>query len=140
VAAPLVHNNEPVNPDAVNTELLQLLATATEGADGSWLMGKAAAFEFTALPLLVHTARYCLLLSAIVVVNDNVLLVAQVILVQLVPFILSCHCTVGAGFPDAALVKLAFVPAHFVCEVGCVVTVGGIISGPLISSSAVLAC
>ena len=32
VVAPLLHNNEPVNPEAVNTELLQLLATATVGA------------------------------------------------------------------------------------------------------------
>ena len=34
VVAPLLHNNDPVNPEAVNTELPQLLATDTEGADG----------------------------------------------------------------------------------------------------------
>ena len=34
VVAPLLHNNEPVNPEAVNTELPQLLATVTVGADG----------------------------------------------------------------------------------------------------------
>jgi hypothetical protein len=31
VVAPLLHDNEPVNPDAVNTELPQLLPTATIG-------------------------------------------------------------------------------------------------------------
>jgi hypothetical protein len=31
VVAPLLHDNEPVNPDAVNTELPQLLTTATVG-------------------------------------------------------------------------------------------------------------
>ena len=32
--APLLHNNEPVNDPAVNTELPQLLITDTVGADG----------------------------------------------------------------------------------------------------------
>ena len=34
VIAPLLHNNDPVNPEAVNTELPQLLTTATPGAGG----------------------------------------------------------------------------------------------------------
>jgi hypothetical protein len=34
VVEPLLHNNEPVNPEAVNTELSQLSTTATDGADG----------------------------------------------------------------------------------------------------------
>jgi uncharacterized protein YqjF (DUF2071 family) len=34
VVAPLLHNNEPVNDPAVNTELPQLLTTDTVGADG----------------------------------------------------------------------------------------------------------
>ena len=34
VVAPLLHNNDPVNPDAVNTELPQLLTTDTAGAAG----------------------------------------------------------------------------------------------------------
>ena len=34
VVAPLLHNREPVNEPAVNTELPQLLTTATVGADG----------------------------------------------------------------------------------------------------------
>jgi hypothetical protein len=32
--SPLLHNNEPVKPEAVNTELPQLLATDTSGAPG----------------------------------------------------------------------------------------------------------
>ena len=34
VVPPLLHNNEPVNPEAVNTELPQLLTTSTLGAAG----------------------------------------------------------------------------------------------------------
>ena len=143
VVAPLLHSNDPVNPDAVNTELPQLLETFTEGVAGMAFTVNAAAFEFTVLTLFVHTARYCLLLSAVVVTNDNVALVAPVILVQVVPFVLSCHCIVGAGVPLAAELKLAFTPAHRVWEFGWVVTVGGVLAAtalPLISNNAVLAC
>ena len=49
VVAPLLHNNEPVNPDAVNTELPQLLATLTDGATGV-VFGEAV----TLLAILVH--------------------------------------------------------------------------------------
>ena len=34
VVAPLLHNNEPVKFDAVNTEFPQLLTTSTDGAEG----------------------------------------------------------------------------------------------------------
>jgi hypothetical protein len=34
VVAPVLHNNEPVKPDAVNRELVQLSVTATFGAGG----------------------------------------------------------------------------------------------------------
>ena len=34
VVAPLLHNKEPVKPEAVNTEFPQLLVTATVGAGG----------------------------------------------------------------------------------------------------------
>jgi len=34
VVAPLLHNNEPVKPEAVNTEFPQLLITVTDGALG----------------------------------------------------------------------------------------------------------
>ena len=34
MVAPSLHNNDPVKPEAVNTELPQLLVTATFGAGG----------------------------------------------------------------------------------------------------------
>ena len=37
VVALLLHNNEPVKLPAVNTELPQLFATVTVGADGTFL-------------------------------------------------------------------------------------------------------
>ena len=37
VVAPVLHNNEPVKPDAVNTVLPQLLDTVTAGATGNAL-------------------------------------------------------------------------------------------------------
>lgn len=54
VLAPLLHNNEPVNPDAVNIELPQLLTTATLGGDG-------IAFGAAVLPpaALVHPFAVC---------------------------------------------------------------------------------
>ena len=47
--APLLHNKEPANPDAVNTELPQLLATLTDGATGV-VFGEAV----TLPAMLVH--------------------------------------------------------------------------------------
>lgn len=143
VLAPLLHNNAPLKPDAVNKVLPQLLVTATEGAAGNGFTVSVAAFELTVLTLLVHAARYCLLLSAVVVTNDNVAFVAPVIFVHVVPFVVSCHCTVGTGVPLAAELKLAFTAAHLVWDAGCVVIVGGVFAEtalPLISNSEVLAC
>ena len=34
VVSVVLHNNDPVNPDAVNVELSQLFTTSTDGADG----------------------------------------------------------------------------------------------------------
>jgi len=56
VVAPVLHNNEPVNEPAVNTELLQLLVTDTVGAVTLELIGAA-----TPLPgELVHPFTVCL--------------------------------------------------------------------------------
>ena len=125
VVAPVLHKNVAAGvPVAVNTELPQLSTTETEGAEGMELTVNVAALEFTVPPLFVHTARYWLLLSAVAVVKVKVPVVAPAMLCQLVPFVLSCHCTVGAGLPLAAELKLAVKPAHLVCEAGWVVTVG----------------
>jgi hypothetical protein len=124
VVAPLLHNKEPVNEFAVNVELPQLFTTVTPGAAGTGFTVSVAALELTALVLLVHTARYCLLLSAVAATNANVPLVAPEIFDHVVPFVLTCHCTVGTGVPVADEIKLTLIPAHTVCDNGCVVTVG----------------
>jgi uncharacterized protein YqjF (DUF2071 family) len=54
VVAPLLHNNDPVNPDAVNTELPQLFTTDTDGTDG---MGFGAAVPLPGA--LVHPLTVC---------------------------------------------------------------------------------
>jgi hypothetical protein len=41
LVAPLLHNKEPVNPEAVKTELLQLSITMTEGATTEEFKGAA---------------------------------------------------------------------------------------------------
>lgn len=122
VVAPLLHSNVPVVPVAVSVELPQLLVTVTAGVEGVAFTVSVAAFEFTEPLLLVHTARYCLLLSAVVVPNDKVPVVAPATFVHVVPLLLTCHCTVGAGLPLAAETKLAFAPAHLDWETGWVVT------------------
>jgi len=121
---PLLHENiAPAAPVAVNNELPQLLATDIEGIEGIALTVNTAALEIAVPAMFVHTARYCLLLSAVIVVNDKVLLVAPPILFQ-VPLVFTCHCTVGAGPPLAPELKVTLSPAHFVCDAGCVVTCG----------------
>ena len=121
---PLLHENvAPPAPDAVNTELPQLLVTETVGADGIALTVSVAGFEVAVPAIFVHTARYCLPWSAVVVANDKVLLVASPILFQPPP-VFTCHCTVGAGPPLAPELNVTLSPAHFVCDEGCVVTCG----------------
>ena len=124
LVAPLLHNKEPVNEVAVNVELPQLFTTVTPGATGIAFTVSVAGLELTALVLFVHTARYCLLLSAVVAVNVIVPLVAPVIFDQAVPLVLTCHCAVGTGVPVADEVKLTLVPAHIDCDTGWEVTVG----------------
>ena len=130
VAAPLLHRSVPVNDDAVNNEVPQLLVTFTTGAVGNVFTVNVAAFEFTVPALLVQTAWYCLALSAAVTTNVKVAFVAPGILVHVVPLVLNSHCTVGTGVPLAAAVKLTFSPAHFDCDAGCVVIEGDTVTTP----------
>ena len=78
------------------------LLTDTKGATGIAITVSVTAFECTVPLLLFQTARYCLLLSAVVATKFNVLLVAPGMFTQDVPWMLDCHCTVGAGMPVAA--------------------------------------
>ena len=56
VVSPVLHNNDPVKPDAVNTELPQLSTTVTAGATGV-VLGAA-----TPLPsALVHPFIVCVM-------------------------------------------------------------------------------
>ena len=125
VVSPVFHKYViPAPPGADSNELPQLFDTEIDGADGIGLTVNIAALDVAVPAIFVHTARYLLLLSAVVVVNDSVLLVAPGILVQVLPFGLSCHCTVGAGPPLAPELNVATAPAHNVCEDGCVVICG----------------
>src|ERR1700736_6488152 len=57
---------------------------------------------------LVKTARYCLPLSAATVEKVYVAFVAPPTFAKVVPpSVDTCHCTVGAGVPPAAAVKVA---------------------------------
>ena len=54
VVSPVLHNNAPVKPDAVNTEFSQLSTTDTMGADGITLgaampLASGLAHPFTSL-------------------------------------------------------------------------------------------
>ena len=99
---------------------MPLVAVAVKLLDsaGIALTVNIAALELTVPALLLHTARYCLALSAAVTANVKVALVAPVMFVHVVPLVLDCHCTVGAGVPLAAELKVTFSPAHFDCDAG----------------------
>src|SRR5205814_7827104 len=90
---------------------------------GSVSTGSAAALVVAVPQELVKTARYCLPLSAATVAKLSVPLVAPGMSVKPEP-LSTCHCTVGAGVPLAAAVKVAVPPAQTVWLVGCVVTAG----------------
>lgn len=76
-------------------------------------MTVSVAAVLVAVPtVFVNTARYWLPFWDAVVVKVRVVEVAPVTLLNVAPpSVLVCHCTVGAGFPLAAAVKLTFVPA-----------------------------
>src|SRR5258706_3923250 len=82
-----------------------------------------------ALPqALVKTARYLLPLCDVLAVKLSVVLVAPEMFVKGPP-VLTCHCTVGAGLPLEAAVKLTGAPSHAVVSLGFVVTVGAVLTG-----------
>jgi hypothetical protein len=76
---------------------------------------------------LVKTARYCLALSATVVTKVSVVLVSPGMLAKPEP-LSTCHCTLGAGLPEAAAVKVTGKPAQSVCVTGFVVTAGAVVT------------
>ena len=73
---------------------------------------RVAAFVVAVPHELVNTARYLLPFCELAVVKVSVVLVAPLRSVKVTPpLVLICHCTVGAGVPLAAAVKLALLPA-----------------------------
>src|SRR5208283_2123117 len=82
--------------------------------------------------LFVNTARNSFAFCTAAAVNPYVAEVAPLTLLNVAPpSVLTCHCTVGAGVPLAAAVKLALPAAVTVWLVGFVVTVGAEFVGPV---------
>ena len=74
---------------------------------------------------LVKTARYSLPFSPAFAVTESAEFVAPPMLVNVVPpSVDRCHCTVGAGNPLAAALKVAVAPAFTVRSLGLAVMTG----------------
>src|SRR6266446_7034110 len=87
---------------------------------------RVAAFEVAVPATFVKTARYWYPFWLGAAVKLSVADVAPTISLKLPPpSVLSCHCTVGAGKPLAAVVNVAVLPAHAVWGAGWAVTDGG---------------
>jgi len=82
-----------------------------------------------ALPAaFVKNARYLFPFSRVLAVKVRVVELASGILANGRLLMLTYHCTLGAGTPLAAAVKVAFCPAHTACACGCMVTIGGVVA------------
>ena len=81
--------------------------------EGATFTVKVAAADVILPDAFVNTAWYWLLVIGSVVIESVsvVELAPATSLNDVPPFVLSCHCTVGAGLPLAAAVKLAACPA-----------------------------
>ena len=89
---------------------------------------KVAAVVVAEPTLLVKTARYWLPFCAVVAVKASVVDVAPAMFVNVTPSVLTCHCTVGAGVPLAAAVKVAVEPAAALTLTGLVVIAGAAVT------------
>ncbi len=85
---------------------------------------RTAADEVAVPAELVKTARKRSPSSPAAAVKLSAVAVAPGTSAQSVPSLERCHCTVGAGAPEAAVVKVASSPGATVTSVGCVVTRG----------------
>ena len=79
------------------------------------------------LHVFVNTARYCFPLSAIVAVKVSIVEVSPG-MSEKEPPLDTCHCTVGAGLPLEAALKLTIVPSQTVCVAGLLVTTGAVLT------------
>jgi hypothetical protein len=95
---------------------------------GVELTVSVAAVDVLLLTEFVNTASYALPFCEAVVVMLKVVEVAPATAAKLAPpFVLNSHCTVGAGVPMAAAVKVAIAPAITVVLPGCAVIVGAVL-------------
>jgi len=87
---------------------------------------KVAAVVVALPAAFVKTARYSLpFIATVVLVMLSVVEVAPDTLVNVAPpFVLTCHCTVGVGEPEAAAVNVAVAAAVTVTFAGFVVIAG----------------
>src|SRR5437762_1289782 len=86
----------------------------------------SVAAAVVALPqALVKTARYWLPLWDDCAVNVRLVVVAPGMSLKPEP-VSTCHCTVGAGLPEAEAVKVAVVFSHTVVLAGSAVTAGAV--------------
>src|SRR5439155_24526588 len=76
---------------------------------------------------LVNTARYWLPLCESCAVKVRLVFVSPTMSVKPEP-VLTCHCTVGAGVPLAAAVKVTLLPACTLWVSGWVVTTGVVLT------------
>src|SRR3984885_11618428 len=101
---------------------------------------KVAAVVVALPAALVNTASYLFpLMATVVPVMLKVVDVAPATFVNDVPpFVLTCHCTVGVGEPDAAAVKVAVAPAVTDTFAGLVVIVGAVFAAFTVKVAAVV--
>src|SRR5277367_2587724 len=96
---------------AVNVAVAPALAVALAGCVdtvGAKSTVNVAALVVTLPSVFVKTARYWLPFSAAVADTDSIVDVALVIFANVEdPLGADCHCTVAAGFADAAAVNVA---------------------------------
>jgi hypothetical protein len=99
-----------VNVPAVPTVKVALFALVIAGPP---VTVSVAAFELTLPTELVNTARYWYPFCGNVTPGSvSVVDVAPLTLLNVAPLsVLTCHCTVGAGFPLAEAMKVAVPPA-----------------------------
>jgi hypothetical protein len=113
---------------AVNVTVLPAFTDPLVGfvvTTGPTFTVNVAAVVLVLLTEFVKTARYWFPVITAVVAKVKVVEVAPATFVKVVPpFVLTCHCTVGAGTPVAAAVKVAFAGAVTETFDGFVVTTG----------------
>src|ERR1019366_7948820 len=136
VTAPTLLLTDPVPPANTAVSVVEFPAVMVAcPARKLVIAGAATTVSFAAVVVavpteLVNVARYWFPVWPNVTagVNVSVADVAPATLLNVTPLsVLTCHCTVGAGFPLAAAVKLGVAPTVTVWFTGFVVTAGAVL-------------